>query len=91
MDICNTTPIDSIILFLQVLHILIQRAIVATEENKSVTSDTHHVEEQGIQLTLSPILLSPQDSTDCPCGENCWYMQDPFRIMSNRCDVDTCY
>ena len=79
MDICNTTSIDSIILFLQALHILIQMAIVATQENK----------DQGIQLTLSPILLSPQDSTDCPCGENCWYMQDPFRIMSNHCDMYT--
>ena len=88
MDICNTTSIDRIILFLQVLHILIQRAIVATEENKSVTSGTQ-VEDRGIQLTLSPILLSLQDSTDCPCGENCWYMQDPFRIMSNHCDMYT--
>ena len=48
--------IDSIILFLQALQILIHRAIVATQEDKSLTSDTH-VEEQGIQLTLSPILM----------------------------------
>ena len=47
--------IDSIILFLQALQILIHRAIVATQEDKSLTSDTH-MEEQGIQLTLSPIL-----------------------------------
>ena len=47
--------IDSIILFLQALQILIHRAIVATQEDKSLTSHTQ-VEEQGIQLTLSPIL-----------------------------------
>ena len=46
---------DSIILFLQALQILIHRAIVATQEDKSLTSHTQ-VEEQGIQLTLSPIL-----------------------------------
>ena len=46
---------DSIILFLQALQILIHRAIVGTQEDKSPNSHTQ-VEEQGTQLTLSPIL-----------------------------------
>ena len=63
MDASYTIPIDSTIILLQLLHILIRRAILATEENKRIISDTHHVEDQGIQLTLSPILLSPQALT----------------------------
>ena len=85
----SNIPIDSTIILLQLLHILIWRAILATEENKRIFSNTHHAVDQEIHLTLSPLPPSPQiqNSTVCPCGVKCWYMQDPFRIKSNRCDM----